>query len=235
MHLRLAPLVTLPLCILLLATTALAEIRDWSDSTGSFTSKGELVAFDGKTARITLDNGFTVDLPIDRLSSGDQSYLKTSFPDGKSPELLKKKPGKGGTSPTTAGKAQMKVELAGVAVVKPVENLPADATPLPPGTHLWLMVSNPDQPLAGVDPEKSKIISFTDNKGTDLAEGAAAGSAFEFTPLADGKSGLVHVHRTQVPETKAVRASLKGQLHLQSGAGDETVAVPLNLEITLGL
>lgn len=234
MRSRVAPLYALLLCSTVLATVAFAEIREWSDFTGAFKSKGELVAYDGKVARLTLDIGQTVNLPIEKLSAADQEYLKSSFPNGKSPELLKMKtPAKDGTS--AGGKSQIKVELAGVAVVKPSANLPAEVAPLPPGTHVWLMVSSPEGTLAGVDTEKSKIASFTDNKGTDLAEGESAEAAFEFTPLPDGKSGLVHLHRPQVPESKSVRATLKGQLHLQGGPGGNTVAAPLNLEVTLGL
>jgi len=233
MRSRFAPLYALLLCSTVLATVALAEIREWSDFTGAFKSKGELIAYDGKVARLTLDIGQTVNLPIEKLSTADQEYLKSSFPNGKSPELLKMKtPAKGGAA---AGKASVKVELAGVAVMKPSANLPAEVAPLPPGTHIWLMVSDPEATLAGVDTEKSKIASFTDNKGTDLAEGESAEAAFEFTPLPDGKSGLVHLHRPQVPESKSVRATLKGQLHLQSGPDGSTISVPLNLEVTLGL
>lgn len=232
MRFRYLTLSALLVCATALATTAFAEIREWSDSTGAFKKNGELVAFDGKVARITLDTGLTLDLPIDRLSTADQTYLKTTFPSGKSPELMKKKAGKPGTGGAAAGKGQTKVEIAGVAVVKPLANLPAEVAPLPPGTHVWLMVSSAEDPLAGVDAEKSKIASFTDNKGTDLIEGDSPGEAFEFTPLPDGKSGLVHLHRTQVPESKAVRATLKGQLHLQSG--ETTIPVPLNLEVTIG-
>lgn len=235
MRSRFAPLYALLLCSTVLATVALAELREWSDFTGAFKSKGELIAYDGKVARLSLDIGQTVNLPIEKLSTADQEYLKSSFPNGKSPELLKMKtPAKGGAG-AAAGKASVKVELAGVAIVKPSANLPAEVAPLPSGTHIWLMVSDPEATLAGVDTEKSKIASFTDNKGTDLAEGESAEAAFEFTPLPDGKSGLVHLHRPQVPESKSVRATLKGQLHLQSGPDGSTISVPLNLEVTLGL
>ncbi len=233
MRSRFAPLYALLLCFTVLATVAFAEIREWSDFTGAFKSKGELIAYDGKVARLSLDIGQTVNLPIEKLSTADQEYLKSSFPNGKSPELLKMKaPAKGGAA---AGKTSVKVELAGVAVVKPSANLPPEVAPLPPGTHLWLLVSDPEGTLAGVDTAKSKIASFTDNKGTDLAEGESAEAAFDFTPLPDGKSGLVHLHRPQVPEVKSVRATLKGQLHLQSGPDGNSIPVPLNLEVTLGL
>ncbi len=235
MRSRFAPLYALVLCSTVLATVALAELREWSDFTGAFKSKGELVAYDGKVARLSLDIGQTVNLPIEKLSTADQEYLRSSFPNGKSPELLKMKtPAKGGAG-AAAGKASVKVELAGVAVIKPSASLPAEVAPLPPGTHVWLIVANSEAILAGVDAEKSKIASFTDNKGTDLAEGESGQENFEFTPLPDGKSGLVHLHRPQVPETKSVRATLKGVLHLQGGEGESTTAVPLNLEVTLGL
>lgn len=236
MRCRCVPLCAFLLCFTVLVSASFAEIREWSDSTNSFKRSGELIAFDGKVARISLDIGQTVNLPIEKLSTADQEYLKSTFPNGKSPELLNKTktPGKGSSGGAAAGKGGVKVELAGVAVIKPATSLPAEIAPLPAGTHVWLMVSDPEATLAGVDTAKSKIASFTDNKGTNLAEGDSA-EAFEFTPSPDGKSGLVHLHRPTVPEAKSVRATLKGQLHLEGGPDGSTIAVPLNLEVMLGL
>ncbi len=238
---RFAPIYALLLCSTVLSTVAFAELREWTDSSGSFSVKGELVAFDGKTARIALE-GQTVNLPITRLSDADQQYLKSTFPNGKSPELIKGKDkdrggdGSGGNKGAMAGKSAVKVELAGVAVVKPTANLPEEVAPLPAGTHIWLLVSDPQINLTDVDAAKSKIAAFTDNKGTDLNEGNSEQAAFEFIPFPDGKSGLVHVYRPQVPVEKSVRATLKGLIHLQSGLEDgSTIPVPLSLEITLGL
>ena len=135
-----------------------------------------------------------------------------------------------------AQKASVKVEVVGISVSKPVTNLPPEASLISPGTHVMLMVSDPQLSIVGVDAEKSKITSFTDNKGTDLSEGDA--QPMEFIAAPDGKSGIVHLHQAKVPTAKSVRVVIKGQLHLMRGGLDkdaQTVAVPLNLELTLGL
>src|SRR5690606_12958117 len=160
---------------------------------------------------------------------------KSTYPQGKSPESFSQKPGASSDKPgaSMASKASVKVEAVGLAITKTIPNLPAEVSPLPPGTHLMLLVSDPNVPLVGIDTDKSKIIAFTDKKGAELAEGEME-EPFEVLPLPDGKSGLVHLHQPQVPVAKAVRLTLKGQLHLQSGAGGETIQVPLNMDVMLG-
>lgn len=176
-------------------------------------------------------------MPIAKLSEADVAYLKTTFPNGKSPELLVKGAGKKGSPAAAPATGPVKVELVGLAVTKALEALPAEVSPLPAGTHLYLLVSNPELNLTGIDTEKSKIVSCTDNKNTDLTEGQGSG-VIEFQPLLDGKSGLVHLHQPKCPAAKSVRLALKGELHLTTGAagdGSPTVRVPLNLDVNLGL
>jgi hypothetical protein len=243
-------------CLLVAAAAA----REFSDSSGRIKVNGEVVAFDGKTVRLSSELGES-NLPLERFSAADIAYIKATFPNGKSPELLKSKPTwkKESAAPEAAAKGSSakgaaangeraapakdekagpsKVELVGLAVSKAVEKLPADASPLPAGTHLYLIVSNPELNLTGLDAEKSKIASCTDNKNTDLTGEQGSGS-IEFQALADGKSALVHVHQPKCPAAKSVRLAVKGELHLTTGVtGDDsqTVRVPLNLDVNLGL
>ncbi len=211
-----------------------AIAREWSDATGAFKKNGEVVSFDGKVARLTFDEGFTLNVPIDKLSAADQAYLKKTYPDDK------KAPAKGSASKGSDDKkAASRLELVGLAVAKPIANQSGEEAGLfSPGTHLRLLVSDPERNIVSLDAEKSKIATFTDNKNTNLlGENATVATPLTFEALPDGKSGLVSVHVPQAPAEKSVRLIVKGELHLVCGLGEsaETVRVPLNLEITLGL
>ena len=219
-----------------------ATAREFTDAGGRIRVNGEVVAFDGKTVRLASDLGES-NLPLERFSAADIAYIKATYPNGKSPELLKAKPTwkketpAAGAGNAAVAKGPSKVELVGVAVTKAMEALPAEVSPLPAGTHLYLLVSNPATNLTGIDAEKSKIASCTDNKNTDLTDGQGSGT-IEFQPLLDGKSGLVHLHQPKCPAAKSVRLALKGELHLTTGTagdGSQTIRVPLNLDVNLGL
>jgi hypothetical protein len=241
-----------------LFVAATAAAREFTDASGRIKVNGEVLAFDGKTVRLSSEFGES-NMPLERFSAADIAYIKATFPNGKSPELLKSKPtwkkdgaaskdssttkdspaAENGATPKAASKgeknAPSKVELVGVAVSKAAEKLPADASPLPAGTHLYLLVSNPELNLTGIDAEKSKIASCTDNKNTDL-KGDQATGGIEFQALPDGKSALVHVHEPKCPAAKSVRLAVKGELHLTTGVDEShTIRVPLNLDVNLGL
>lgn len=52
------------------------ESRTWTDATGKFETRGELVEQTDTTVTLRLENGKTIDVPIDKLSSADQKYLQ---------------------------------------------------------------------------------------------------------------------------------------------------------------
>jgi hypothetical protein len=210
-----------------------AVAREWSDTTGAFKKNGEVISFDGKVARLAFDEGFTLNIPIDKLSAADQAYLKKTYPDGKMA------PAKGGDAKRSdAKKGVSKLELVGVAVAKPIANQSGEEAGLfSPGTHVRLLVSDPERNIVSLDETKSKVASFTDNKNTNLlGEDATAAAPITFEALSDGKSGVVTIHVPQVPAEKSVRLAVKGELHVVCGLGEaaETVRLPLNMEITLG-
>lgn len=211
--------------------------REWTDSTGNFKINGEVVSFDGKVVRLALDVGTAVNIPLDRLSEADQAYLKKTYPNGK----MSDKGAKGGGSSDggdSGGKTPLKTEVVGVAVYKPSTIVGVvESGELPVGTHVRLLISGGDANFIDLDTQKSKIASFVDNKNTDLLNGSAAtAELLSFEALQDGKAALVTLQVTQTPAAKSVRMLLKGELHLTTGIGDsQTVRVPLNLELTLGI
>lgn len=210
-----------------------AIAREWSDATGNFKVNGEVVSFDGKIVRLELEEGLKLNIPIERLSDADQAFLKKTYPDGK------KAPAKGGdVKGSDAKKSASKLELVGVAVAKPIPNQSGDEAGLfSPGTHVRLLVSDPERNIVSLDIEKSKVASFTDNKNTNLlGDDGTVSEPITFEALSDGKSGIVTIHVPQVPADKSVRLAVKGELHVVCGLGEsaETVRLPLNLEITLG-
>ncbi len=231
---KLVSIAALSLSLLSLSFACVATAREWSDATGRFTINGEVTSYDGKVVRLATAEGLDLKIPIDKLSSADQTYLKKTYPDGKMA------PGKGGNAKGGgAAKAASKLEVIGVAVAKPVANQSGEEAGLfAPGTHVRLLVSDAERSIVSLDEGKSKVASFTDNKNTNLlGEGAMSTVPFSFEALPDGKSGLVTIHVPQVPAEKSVRLAVKGELHVVCGLGDdaETVRLPLNLEITLGL
>lgn len=67
------------LCLLsLLASAAIAhsEVRTWTDSSGQFKIKAELIGVQGGSVSLKREDGTVVRLPLTRLSQEDQNFLK---------------------------------------------------------------------------------------------------------------------------------------------------------------
>lgn len=57
------------------STFAAEELRTWSDATGKFTVVAELLDCDGAAVRLKRENGKTIKVPLEKLSSKDREYL----------------------------------------------------------------------------------------------------------------------------------------------------------------
>ncbi len=64
-------------CLVAAAAPAPAAVRTWTDSTGQFTTEAALVDFDAHHVVLKKHSGALVAVPIDRLSQGDQEYLRS--------------------------------------------------------------------------------------------------------------------------------------------------------------
>ena len=53
-----------------------SQVRTWTDSTGKFKIKAELVSQEGETINLKKAGGKAVQLPIDRLSKRDQQFVE---------------------------------------------------------------------------------------------------------------------------------------------------------------
>jgi uncharacterized protein with FMN-binding domain len=63
--------------ILLFATSpGWAEVRTWTDSTGAYRVQAEWVDEDGGTVRLRKSDGQVISLPLERLSTADQAYIR---------------------------------------------------------------------------------------------------------------------------------------------------------------
>jgi uncharacterized protein with FMN-binding domain len=62
--------------VVLGARPADAEIRTWTDSTGGYKVEAELVDESGGTVRLKRSDGREISLPLERLSSADQAYIR---------------------------------------------------------------------------------------------------------------------------------------------------------------
>lgn len=56
--------------------SAAESVRTWTDATGTFSVRAKIVGFQAGVVRLTKEDGTTVSLPLDRLSAGDQAYVR---------------------------------------------------------------------------------------------------------------------------------------------------------------
>ena len=59
-----------------LAVAAVAEVRTWQDSTGSYSTKAEFVRMSGQIVELRLEDGETIKIPLARLSKADQDFIR---------------------------------------------------------------------------------------------------------------------------------------------------------------
>lgn len=258
-------------CLVALSLAVPSLGREWKSAGNGLTLNAELVAFDGKTAKLKLDVGGQVfSVRIDKLRDEDQAYLKTTYPDGlkdttnsddkpadapaepapaapETPNPAKpKRPVRVATAPSPTNVAApegISVEVVSLTVTRPSKFAGDGAAFITPGTHITLLVSDPSRTIVGLDSEKSKITECIDDRSTNLTQPSGDGSAddeatvlmLEAAP--DGKSGTIELSQPQAPNPKATRIRIRGELHLTCGAGEntESVRVPLNVIIGIGL
>jgi len=144
----------------------------------------------------------------------------------------------------SSGPGGMTVEALSLTVTKPQKKLPEGTQQaIPPGTKITLLVTDPKRTISGLDPEKSKIVECIDDKRTNLvrpstkADPAAPPTTLSLVPGPDGKSGTVEIVEPQVPDAKATRIRIRGELHVTCTSGDqtETVKVPISSILGIGL
>jgi len=93
-----------------------------------------------------------------------------------------------------------------------------------PGLELEVAVLLPGKPILSVDADKSRIVSFTDDAGTDLKAGAPTGffswvklsTAFRDEPI---ETGILEIRTKTLPATKAQRITLDAVVALVSASG----------------
>ncbi len=225
----LAPHRVLPAVLVLLAVCSSATpvvARQWTDATGKFKIDAEVLSYDGNTVTFKLTDGSKFPVPVAKLSEPDIAFLKKTYPDGLAGKPMKTKSGK---------LAGMKAEVVSLSIVKPSSVQLADD--VGPGTHLRLVITDPARNVVGLDPAQSKIVSCKDDKGTNLAGDSAGAAELTLEVAPDGKSGVIDLHQPQVPGAKATKIQLKGELYVVCGIGEgaETIKLPLNLVVGLGL
>jgi hypothetical protein len=253
------------LVVLALATPSLG--RKWRTINNLLMFDAELLSYDGKKAKFQVAGGGDFTLPLEKLSEEDRQYLKTTYPDGlKQAKKDEPKPGekpadepapptpavapkvaaatrpipKTPSAAEAASAGGLSVEVVSITVTKPPKD-PAQTGLMTPGTHFTLLVSDPKRTISGLDSEKSKITACVDDKRTNLAqppEGEAAAPGMLMLEVQPGgTSGTIELAQPSVPDPKATRILIRGELYVICGEGDaaETVKVPLNIVLGLGL
>jgi hypothetical protein len=144
------------------------------------------------------------------------------------------------SAPPSGKPGGVSVELVSMTVTKPPKN-DAQAGLLTPGTHFTLLLSDPARTITGLDSEKSKITACIDDRKTNLAKPAegedAAPGMLMLEVQPGGNSGTIELAQPQVPDPKATKILIRGELFVICGEGDaaETVKVPVNIIFGLGL
>ncbi len=99
-----------------------------------------------------------------------------------------------------------------------------------PGTTLHIKILQPDKFIIDVDEKASKLLSFTDDRGTDFSKDIPKrfgrtwlGSSPKISK--DGHSCIVEVRTTKIPKANAGQIALKANIALSCGAGEKTERV----------
>jgi hypothetical protein len=104
-----------------------------------------------------------------------------------------------------------------------------------PGLEMQVAVLLPGKPILAVDPEKSRIVSFVDDVGTDLKAGAPTGffswvsmsSAFRDEPV---PSALLDIKTKTLPAAKAQRLEIDAVVALITASGTQQKSAKVALK-----
>ena len=123
------------------------------------------------------------------------------------------------------------VEVIGLSINKPQKatagpgGMAMSFGPFASGTHIRLVLSDPERQIVGVD-DASKVTACTDDQGTDLLKATGKpGPLFNkmmLQPGADGKSGTIDLDQPQVPAKEATKITLEGELLVVCGVGEKS-------------
>ena len=81
------------LCATMLSATQAVSGRTWTDSTGKYKIEAEFVKLDGQNVHLRREDGRIVQIPINRLSQGDQDHVRElTAPADESPFALSDEP-----------------------------------------------------------------------------------------------------------------------------------------------
>jgi hypothetical protein len=203
--------------------------RPWTDSTGKRTIEAEFVSLaDGKVT-LKKPDGKTVSMALDKLSAADQKLAK---------ELAAKgEPAAGETSAA-------KVELISLAVAKGLGERSRTlqffgAVHEEGSTSLVFLVNAGEQHFVGFNGAASKIVSFKDDRGTDLNAKPLPGAdfglmkPFDAMIASDGKVCVATVNASGTPAAGSIKIAFDGELAIRCGK-DETSAEQKDVALEAG-
>ena len=76
MQLKVDRWLALIVTVAVVSIASASELRTWTDSSGQFTITAEVVAVDGDQVQLRTEDGKEIAVPVTRLSSADQAFLK---------------------------------------------------------------------------------------------------------------------------------------------------------------
>ena len=124
--------------------------------------------------------------------------------------------------------------LIGLAIFRPDPKDPSKTAVrlngAKPGTTLYVKILQADKFIISVNRDGSKLVSFTDDRGTDFSKHIPkrfGRTWLGFSPKIskDGHSCIVEVRTTKIPKANAGQIALKANIALSCGAGEKTERV----------
>ncbi len=204
---------------------ASAGVRTWTDRSGTHHIEAELVNVENGKVQLKRPDGSSLTISIDKLSQADQEFVTSQSAGAVAAN------GAGAESRSvvklvglSVGKAPPKAEPEAGAKSKP--SFPEMMVGrLPIGTVLVLWVADLRGQIIRLDDQASRIVTFTDDKDTNLLTEKVAG-AFP-PPLSaqireEDHRCIVEVLSSRTPAPEAVRITLKATIVLRCGMGEKT-------------
>jgi WD40 repeat protein/mono/diheme cytochrome c family protein len=100
-----------------------AVAREWTDSTGSFKVEAEFVAVRGTNVILEKTNGQIITLPIERLSTSDQAFLRELQAEMQKPSAVATMPGKESTEPSRSNRPKIAPSANGLELAEQTEQI----------------------------------------------------------------------------------------------------------------
>jgi hypothetical protein len=203
------------------------EVRVWTDKSGR-TVEAELVQAGEKSIILKSAKG-QFNVPLDRLSDQDREFVRS-------------RAGSAG-APARGANSPVRVQVLGLSVSRPARKpeTGGDGAEMSmfgangmPGTQLTLLLTTKRQ-IVEVERKTSRVTSFTDDKGTNLAASDRPGAENGFLDRVrpDGHAAILELHSDTLPAAGASKLIAAAEITLRFGEGEKSIE-PTEIDLNVG-